>query len=121
MKTYFIESTHFVYIDNYNEGEQELINCYTQEAMIKAESPRKAIEKYFETELYFSFDIEKAAIRNEEDDEAENINKLDYSNLVDDENSEAAENDCEEWRQGKKVLYSNNTILSIFEVKPVKI
>lgn len=87
MKTYFIESTHFVYIDNYNEGEQELINCYTQEAMIKAE----------------------------------NINKLDYSNLVDDENSEATENDCEKWRQGKKVLYSNNTILSIFEVKPVKI
>ena len=121
MKTYFIESTHFVYIDNYNEGEQELINCYTQEAMVKAESPRQAIEKYFETELYFSFDIEKAAIRNEEDDEAENINKLDYSNLVDDENSEATENDCEKWRQGKKVLYSNNTILSIFEVKPVKI
>ncbi len=122
MNTYFIESIHFVYVDNYNEGEQEQKNCYEQKAMIKAENPSQAIEKYFETELYFSFNIEDAAIRHEEEgEEADNINKLDYSNLVDEENSEATENEREQWKQGKKVLYSNNTVLSIFEVQPVKI
>ena len=122
MKTYFIESIHFVYVDNYNEGEQEQKNCYEQKAMIKAENPREAIKQYFETQLYFSFNIADAAIRHEEEgEEADNINKLDYSNLVDEENSEATENEREQWKQGKKVLYSNNTVLSIFEVQPVKI
>ena len=122
MKTYFIESLHFVYVDNYNEGEQEQKNCYNQKAMIKAENPREAIKQYFETQLFFSFNIEYAAIRHEEEgEESENINKLDYSNLVDEENSEATENEREQWKQGKKVLYSNNTVLSIFEVHPIKI
>lgn len=122
MKTYFIESIHFVYVDNYNEGEQEQKNCYDQKAMIKAENPRQAIEKYFETQLFFSFNFESAAVRHEEEgEEADNINKLDYSNLVDEENSEATENEREQWKQGKKVLYSNNTVLSIYEVQPIKI
>ena len=122
MNTYFIESLHFVYVDNYNEGEQEQKNCYEQKAMIKAENPREAIKQYFETQLYFSFNIENAAIRHEEEgEEADNINKLDYSNLVDEENSEANEKEINQWKQGKKVLYSNNAVLSIFEVQPVKI
>jgi hypothetical protein len=122
MKTFFIESLHFVNIDDYNEGEQNQVNCYEQKATIKAENPREAIKQYFETQLYFSFDIEKAAIEHEEEgEEAENLNKLNYSNLVDEENSEANEKEIEEWKQGKKVLYSNTTIISIFEVKPIKI
>ena len=122
MKTYFIESTHFVYIDNYNEGEQELINCYSQEAMVKAESPRQAIEKYFENELFFSFNLKNSYIVHEEEgEEAENINKLHYSNLVDEENCEATEKDIEKWKQNKKTLYSNNITIYVNELQPVKI
>ena len=122
MKTYFIESVHDICIDSYSEGEKENVNFYDIKQNVKAENPRQAIEKYFETELFFSFNFEYAGIMHEEEgEEADNINKLNYCILVDEENCEANEKELEEWKQGKKTLYSNNITLSIYEVQPVKI
>ena len=121
MKTYFIESAHFVHIDKYNEGEQEEANYYEQKAMIKAEEPRQAIEKYFETELFFSFNLKYAYIVHEEEGEEEPQNKLVYSVLVDEEDNEATEKDIEKWKQNKKTLYANNITIYIHELQPVRI
>ena len=120
MKKYYIESTHEIYVDDYNYGEGKHCNSYTQSAYIGAESPKEAIEKYFEKELYLSFDIKHACIDHEEGiNESENT--LHYSNLVDDDNNEASEVDIKEWKKGKLKLYSNNTFLTINQLTEVKI
>lgn len=121
MKTYFIESTHDVYIDNYNDGETTNVNFYDIKQNVKAENPREAIKKFFEEVLYYKFDFESAYIAHEEEGEEEPKNKLHYAVLVDEESSEANEKDIEKWKKNKKTLYSNNITIYIFEVQPVKI
>ena len=121
MKTYFIESVHDIYIDSYSEGEKENVNFYDIKQNVKAENPRQAIEKYFETELFFSFNLKYAYIVHEEEGEEEPQNKLTYSVLVDEENNEATEKDIEKWKQNKKTLYANNITIYIHELQPVRI
>ena len=121
MKTYFIESVHDICIDSYSEGEKENVNFYDIKQNVKAENPRQAIEKYFETELFFSFNLKYAYIVHEEEGEEEPQNKLFYSVLVEEENNEATEKDIEKWKQNKKTLYANNITIYIHELQPVRI
>ena len=120
MKTYFIESTHDVYIDNYTEGETTNVNFYHIKQNVKAENPREAIKKFFEEILYYKFNFENAIISNEED-ENEPINRLEYGVLVDEENSEASPYDVELWKENKLTLYANNISIYIYELQPIKI
>lgn len=106
MNKYYITSEHDVYLDSYKDGELTNVNYYTMNSFIIAESVQKAIEKYFETILYYSFDIKLS------DSE---YDKLFYSVLVDAENTEATKNDIKIWRMGKRKLYSNNITLKISE------
>ena len=115
MKTYSIKTGHDIYIDSYNEGEGKQVNFYTLEGEVKADNPTQAIEQFFETTLYYNFNMANAYI----DDEIKNI--LHYSVLVDEENVEASKNEIELWKEGKKVLYSNNISLYIYELVEVKI
>lgn len=112
--TYKIISFHSVYVDNYEEGEQENVNNYTLEREIKAETPKQAIEKYFEDFLYYDFNFSDSLI-----DEEENI--LNYSVLVDAENVEASDSMKELWKKGQVKLYSNNIQLELFELTKCKI
>ena len=115
MKTYFIKSTHDIYVDDYNKGELENVNFYTNEKRITANNAKEAISKYFQNTLYLSFEFEYAQV----DDEYKNV--LHYSNLVDEENSEASKGEIELWKEGKYKLYSNNTTLEIYELTEVEI
>lgn len=121
MKTYFIESTHDVYIDSYSEGETTNVNFYDIKQNIKAENPREAIKKFFKEVLYYKFSFENAYIVHEEEGEEEPQNKICYAVLVDEESNEATEKDIEKWKQDKKTLYSNHITIHIFEVQPIKI
>ena len=109
MKTnkYYIQSTHSIYEDDYNEGEGENVNYYTLKGIVIAENAKEAIKKYFEDTLYYNFSFENAMI----DEEKTNI--LFYSNLVDEDNSEASEAEKEAWKQGNKKLYSDNSRIEI--------
>jgi hypothetical protein len=122
MKTYIINTSHTVYLDSYLNGETEGVNFYTQKDIIKANSPREAIQLYFEKTLYYSFNFENAFISHEElKSEKDNINTLHYSILVNAENCEASESEINQWKEDKKLLYSNNIYLTIFEAVPVLI
>ena len=120
MKTYFIESVHDVYIDDYNEGETTHVNFYDIKQNVKAENTREAINKFFEKILFYKFNFENAIITNEED-ENEPVNRLEYSVLVDEENNEASEIDIEKWKKNKKTLFANNITIYINELQPVRI
>lgn len=123
MKTYIINSEHTVYLDSYENGEMEQVNFYTQKDTIKANSPREAIKLYFEKSLYYSFNLKDTYIvhEEEENDSEAPINTLHYSILVDGNNSEASESEISQWKEDKKLLYSNNIYLTIFEAVPVLI
>jgi hypothetical protein len=112
MKTYRIESSHSVYTDDYNEGEGSFVNGYEMDAIIKAEAPDLAIEKYFETVVGYDFSIKDAYIED---------NVLFYSNLVDGSNIQASEQQIESWKQGKCILYSDNSHVVIYELNRVEL
>ena len=120
MKTYNIKTRHDIYIDNYKEGQGEHANFFDMEDKIIAETPRQAIEKYFEDILYYSFSFENANIAHEEDED-EPKNTLNYSVLVNEDNSEANEMQKKEWKKNKIKLYSNNIHLTITQLIEVTI
>ena len=107
-KNYKVVSFHNVYEDSYEEGELKQVNSYILDAMIEAKSPIAAIQKYFLDSLYYSFDIENAG--------KEEKDCIHYSNLVNNDNSEARKSEIELWKKGKIKLYSNNTIIEVFEI-----
>ena len=107
-KLYIVKSWHNMYVDNFKNGESELIHSYKLDAQIEAKSPLAAVQKYFADVLYFSFDIDKAG--------TEEAGCIHYSNLVDDDNSEANAKDIELWKEGKVKLYANNSIIEVSEI-----
>ena len=110
MKTFKIHSAHDIYIDDYEQGELDRVNGYTLTNEVKANDAWEAIEKYFETTLYYDFKKDNAS----KSDEVEN--ELHYSVLVDVENLEANERQIEKWKQGKEKLYSNNITIAVYEI-----
>jgi hypothetical protein len=108
---YYIESFHDIFIDDYKEGEGKQVNSYNLNAIIEAQNVTEAIKKYFDTVLYFSFEIEHTHIDEHGD--------LHYSNLVNHENEEATHEEIVLWQDGKETLYSNNTYLSIHQLNKI--
>ena len=118
MKNYIIKTSHEIEIDEFNEGLTNLVNTYNLEEKIQAETPRKAIEKYFNTFLYYDFNFENAYIF---DLDGEEKNVLCYDVFVDEESQEVDENDKILWEKGEKTLYNNRIYLKIYELKPAVI
>lgn len=114
MKNYFIECEHNIYVDSYEQGEGENVNNFDTKGEYKAENPTEAIEKHLSS-LGYSFEKDYM----QKDDESENV--CYYSVLCDVENSEATQNEVKQWKKGKKILYSNNMILSVYELINAKI
>ena len=110
MKTFKIYSAHDVYIDDYEQGELDRVNGYTVTNEVEANDAWEAIEKYFETTLYYDFKKDNAS----KSDEVEN--ELHYSVLVDVENLEASEKDVQLWKRNLKKLYSNNITITVYEI-----
>ena len=119
MKIFRVYSNHDVYVDSYLEGELDNVNYYTLEDKIQAETPREAIEKYFENVLGYDFDFKSSLI----DDEVEggSMNRLYYDVLTDGMNYQATQTQKEEWKEGRFKLYVNNIIIYITEEVSVKI
>jgi hypothetical protein len=117
MRNFQIVSDHTVYVDSFKDGELENVNNYDIKANVKALSPIEAIEEYFKNTLYYDFNKDYM----QEDEEEKNENKVWYSVLVDEENTQATETQKKEWKRGKKTLYANYITLFVHEVVPVKI
>ena len=116
MKNYYIKANVEVVIDDFNEGEGERVNNWDAKSIIKAENPMEAVKTFFEKILYFSFEEENADIEHE----LNGVNVLQYSNYVDEENSELAADSKEmaEFAQGKQTVFVANSYIEIFELIP---
>lgn len=111
---YKVTSQHHVHIDDYEQGEGKNVNNYEVTSDIEATSWQDAIQAHFNRTLHFKFNIDNSYID-------EDSNNLQYSNLVDADNAEATEGEFEEWKQGKKTLYVNNTIVTVEQLIEVKL
>ena len=110
MKTFKIESSHSVYMDDYEQGEGAQVNSYEMDGIIKAETPVQAIEKYMETVVGYDFDITDSLIED---------NTVFYSALVDGSNIEASDSQKESWKQGKCILYTDQFSIIIYELNRI--
>jgi len=118
MKQFYFNINATIYQDSYEEGQGEQVNSWQNQELIKAENLDLAIEKLFETKLYFSYKKELSQIQ-DCDDAINHV--LEYSNLVDNDNSEVLEHSkkYQDWKAGKITLYSCDLSIEIFELKAV--
>lgn len=112
MKTFKIESEHDVYIDSFTEGEGDAVNSYNISEEIKANNVKEAIEKYFDSVLCYAFDFSFAGTYE---------GRLEYSTLVDEDNSEASENQIELWKKDDVTLYANNISIVAYELVSINL
>lgn len=120
MNTYIIKTSHEIEKDTYKEGITSYVNSYNLKSEIKANTPREAIQKYFDEHLYYTFDFKTAYIVHEEE-EGEPTNVLFYDILVDQENHEATEEQIKLWKKDKLTLYNNSIHLEIFLTQSTQI
>lgn len=107
MKTFKIKSVHSVCVDNFIEGEGDEVNSYIISDEVKATNVKEAIEKYFQSVLYYDFDFSLAEVDG---------GQLYYSVLVDKDNSKASKNQIELWKKDELVLYANNISVVAYEL-----
>jgi hypothetical protein len=118
MKQFYFNINATIYKESYKEGQSDQVNFWQLKEVIEAETLDLAIEKLFEKKLYFTYKKEFAQV-NDCDDAINHI--LEYSNLVDNDNSEVLESDkkYQDWKGGKINLYSCDLSIEIFELNAV--
>ena len=109
LNTYKVTSAHDVYVDSYENGEEDYANSYSLSSEIMASNWRDAIKKYFSNYLFFEVNLNDGYI----DDDS---NTFHYFNLVDDDNMEASDNEIEQWKENKLTLYSNHTEITVYQL-----
>lgn len=115
-KQFYITANCDILEDDYTTGEISNLNHFNINSIVKSETAIEAIEKFFEKELYFSFD--KEFIRLDDD----NQHVFYYSNLVNQENEEITGKEClKKWKSGKLKAYYCNSTVTIFELMKAKI
>lgn len=113
MKKFYISSEHIVHEDHYMEGMQsKLVNAYIMQEIITAKNWKEAVRKYFGNTLFLDFKLEFAYIEG---------STVQYDSLVDVENMDATKSHIKDWRQGRKVLYNNHSIVTVYELSAVRL
>lgn len=113
-KQYLITSDHFIYVDNYEKGDGELVGGYDLKELLMAENAREALATYIREVLGFS-------ISDKDLDSIECVDgSFNWSFQVNRENEQASVEEKELWKKGKYVLHTDNTYFEIFELKRVE-
>jgi len=114
MKKFKIKTNHFVFIDDFEQGEKQCVNSYELSIEINSDNYTEAIKYYFENYLSFEFNIKFSYIDKDS-------NSLNYSVLVDSDNNEVKDGDYmfSEWKKGKQTLYNNHIDLYVYELKEI--
>lgn len=111
LQKYFIQSSHDIFEDSYENGEGKNINFYKNEALILAASPIQALERYVSRILGYELDAE--------DIDHENTGIFYANFLVDKDCYPASIEDVEKWKKGEIMLYSDVINFEIFELTKI--
>ena len=105
--SYLIKTYFDVYEDDYNEGEGKYVSQWDWES--EHDAIESAMQQHFE-QHGLSYD---ANYLFHEDDIRS------YSWTVDEECSEATEKQIEQWKQGRKKLYSMHASIKIYKLEQI--
>ena len=105
--SYLIKTYFDVYEDDYNEGEGKYVNQWDYES--EHDAIESALQQHFE-QLGLSYDVNFLL---EDDDDRY------YSWTVDEECFEATQNEVEQWKQGRKQLYSMHANIKIYKLEEI--
>jgi hypothetical protein len=108
MKLYKVVSNHDIYEDSYTEGELGYCHTYDEDAQIKAETPKEAVEKYFSEVL--RIDPNELGIDYDGD-------RVYSSKLVDSDGALASSTEIEMWKKGELKLYSENITVRVYAME----
>jgi hypothetical protein len=106
---YLIRTCFDVYEDDYNEGEGKYVNSWDYQSKHDADEIQSAMQQHFE-QHGLSYD---ANYLFHEDDIRS------YSWTVDEECFEATEKQIEQWKQGRKKLYSMHASIKIYKLEQI--
>lgn len=110
MNQYKVTSIHDVYEDDFNDGELDRVNGWSEsKTILDAANPRQALKTYVEKHLCMDYVEEHYTFE---------IGQAFTSRLVDVDGYEADENEKELWKQGKMKLYSENIMFQVHELVP---
>ena len=124
MNHYHISSITEVYEDSFTEGESRMVNSYELDQIIYAVTPFEAIKEYMKNN-YVLRDFNPSNFQLDWDKDnvihtsflVESLGE--YGDSVQYGESIPSQDTIEQWKQGNKVLYSNNTTITINELVPV--
>ena len=109
-KEYLIKAYIDVYETSFTEGDLKNVNNWNHKGLITAENPKQALNIFIENELYFyNVDIYQ-------DEEVGICTDV----LVDADNSQASEQEIEQWKSGGITLYNANILFTIHELTEIK-
>lgn len=111
MKKYLITSDHVVHIDDYEQGELDMVNSYSISEIIKAKNVMEAVDHYIQNVLHYNL---KSGLPNFES------GFIRETRLVNVDNERPTNSEIEEWKMGLKTLYSNDYLIKVERVKKVK-
>ena len=109
MKKYKVISIHDIHEDYYTEGQGKLIASFNLNSEQNANSPVEAIEKHFNS-FGYKFEDKLAQF---------DVNVCHYGFMVDEDNAEASTQELEQFKNGSKKLYADNTTIQIYEMNLV--
>jgi serine/threonine protein kinase len=118
MNHYHISSITEVNEDSFTEGDSRMVNNYHLSQIIPATTPMEAIEFYMQQNFSLrDFNPDNFLL----DDIEDNVIYTSFLVEMLGEYGESipSQDTIEQWKQGNKVLYSNNTTLYVKELVPV--
>lgn len=111
MKKYLITSNHVVHIDDYEQGELDMVNSYSISEIIEAKSVMEAVDHYIQNVLFYEL---RTGLPNFESDFIRETRLVDVNNEI------PTKSEIEAWKMGLKTLYSNDYLIKVERVKQVK-
>lgn len=111
MGRYRIVSWHDVYVDDYEQGEIKHVNFFCLSGIYDAVNYQQAVEEHL-NEHGYNLGMENCEVYKD-------TNSLLTSCLVDENNVQPNGYELEQWKKGKKVLYSDSMSIEVKELNEI--
>lgn len=114
MKNFEILSSHYIYVDHYEDGEGDQVNYFTLKSTHEANDYKEAVNNHLE---FYGYNL---GIENCEIDKENNV--IQTSCLVNASNEQPSNKDVEIWKRGDTdlTLYSDNISITVKQLIDVE-
>lgn len=121
-RRFIIITDSITHLDDYENGELDIINTSHNNQTVIAKSIGDAIKKYFDSNSYMAFDkvnLEHISVYHLDNGDEDGQNILEFSIQITESGYAPTEHEIELWKQGKFKLFSESIRMYINEIVPV--